>query len=233
MCAEGLVRVISRAAIFCFNCKRWICSFGRLKRSEFPMSKREVMKAWTSCSVACGVRNLRICPRFLIWKDADLTVEETSMMTPRFRTCLTGAMLESPILICRFLILSSFCLEPMIMNSVLLSLSLRPVWGNCSSSSDGFQQCKLQVFVWNHWPLFQKHRMTGKFGCHQHRHDVEGCNAGWYDELVKCSCRCHKVFQSQFFRLKLSLFVTLKLFDNSRSQGNLFPLLLLLHMRVR
>ena len=60
------------------------------------MSKQDDTKAWTNCSVACGLRYLQILPRFLSWNDADLITDEIwgtrvivlSIKTPRLRTCV-------------------------------------------------------------------------------------------------------------------------------------------------
>ena len=133
MCSEGFVRVTSLAAVFCFSCSLWIWSLGSPNKMALPMSKRDDTKAWTNCSVAYGLRYLRILPRFLSWNDADLITDEIwgtrvivlSIKTPRLRTCETGAIVESPIFMCGMVILLRLFLEPMSMNSVLLSFSLR------------------------------------------------------------------------------------------------------------
>ena len=64
MCSEGFVRVTSLAAVFCFSCSLWIWSLGSPNKIALPMSKRDDTKAWTNCSVACGLRYLRILEDF-------------------------------------------------------------------------------------------------------------------------------------------------------------------------
>ena len=45
----------------------WGSLSGKPKSNELQLSRLEVTKEWTSCSVACGVRNLTIFPIMWIW----------------------------------------------------------------------------------------------------------------------------------------------------------------------
>ena len=133
MLSDLLRMVTRRAAIFWIRWRREIWFLGRPIYSELHISKRQVTKEWTICSVACWVKYFLILQILWMWDDAELTTFDIydfinipeSKTTPRLRTWLTRFTSELPTMILSEENLLKCLVEPISMYSVLFSFSFK------------------------------------------------------------------------------------------------------------